>query len=354
MMRISQSRNGRWTVHKPKPIPIYGLDRNAKKIQASSIIISQRIDECLRLNSIMTHFDSNQAEALCSTGGKFLSFSIHLYGGESTYNDESDNSDDDNDQYIFVEIIHTDGDKCSFTFRKECDRIFLAAAGGVFDNGEIQERTTRVKKLQMPKSMLESYTPPNKSDLEKVIERSSDSLHSRKEVEVLFTLQTLLSMTAKGVVGSHQPTSNQLAMLIMSSPIQIRDMILIIYKTHSLITISSNSDKISHESLLLLITCIESIYNKDNTPHPNNDKLSHFFDQLIPALLHAASKYQENPIHASHALSCLNLVASVSTFCHEKVRNTNVEGFIHDARRYGCRENLKLEQSSRALIEMLH
>ena len=60
--RQQEERPRRWAVTLPNPAPSFDLDKHGTKlINESAIVVSKRLDEHLRLRSILAKFDSDNA-----------------------------------------------------------------------------------------------------------------------------------------------------------------------------------------------------------------------------------------------------------------------------------------------------
>merc|ERR1712038_964257 len=81
--------------------------------------------------------------------------------------------------------------------------------------------------MVMPVDMLSLYTPPDQTEIEVMLDRSIDRLHSNHCSAVLFALQNLHSMTTQDSYNSS--TTNMMCKYIMENYNNVRDCIAFIF-----------------------------------------------------------------------------------------------------------------------------
>jgi hypothetical protein len=329
------TRTARWNVTKLNAIPSFGLDRRAKQINASATDVAKRVDEYLRLSSIVTKFHSTNATATCKTKN-FIRFEICLYEGPegSTY----------------VEVIKTKG--CGFSFIKERENIINTAEQKVIEKDNSKHFGSV---MTVPPSFLDSYEPPSQNELETMVTRACDRLHSSNREDVIFILENLVSLTA---VDRLTPDSGrQMSALIMQHNSNIRDMILSIYIANE--PIKDDDEEVDETSERICIACLSILTNgiRSICDKKQSDFLDHeckdFIERLVPSLISSASNYEKSTENACIALACLCTLICNSSVGRKKVKETDVLNILEEARMYGCREHLRLENGASAAIETL-
>jgi hypothetical protein len=325
----------RWSVTTANTIPSFGLDKKAQKVNVSPIDVSKRIDEYLRLSSIVTKFDSANAVATCKTNN-FLHFQIFLYEGPegSTY----------------VEVVKLKG--CGFSFMKERENIINAVEQKVLQ----KEDNLKCFDMSIPPSFLDSYEPPSQKDLEAMLVRASDRLHSSNREDVIFILENLSSFTKVTTTADRfsQENGHRMSILIIQHRGNIRDMILSIYIANepSMMDGDETSERICIACLSILTNGIKSIYDKNQSDFLDHE-CKDFIGRLVPSLVRAAANYENNIENACIALACLRTLACNSSIGCEKVKETDILTIAEKAKVYGCREHLRLENVANAAIETL-
>lgn len=334
MEEKQQETKSRWNVIKPNGIPSYGLDKQAKKINAPAIVVSNRIDEYLRLNSIVTEFDSVNGVATCKTRD-FLHFQIFLYAGPQSS--------------TFLEVMRSNG--CGFTFMKERQNVINAAEQKA---GEQEQDKSKyfAKGLKVPSTFLDSYVPPSQDDLENMINRACDRLHSDNQEDVTFVLENLSSMTT---VNTHTPNNaHRMSLLVMQHNRNVQDMILSIYIANesSMMDNDETSERIRIACLNILSNGIKSMCDKNEGNFPDHEYKG-FINCLVPSLVRAVANHKSSIETACIAMACLcNLMINSSISC-EMVKETDLLAIAKEAQQFGNSEHLRLEQHASAMIEAL-
>ena len=329
---------GRWDVTVPKPMPIFPLERGTKLINESISTVSKRIDECLRKNSIQATFDVDKVEATCKTAAG-LQYKIFLYAGP----------ENDDGSTTHVEIIKMKG--CGFQFTKEKE-IIINAAKNLQENPE----KSRNVMMKIPLDLLELYVPPSIHELESMLDRISEQLHSRNRKTLLFALQNLASMTTPD--KSYPQNAHQMSRLVMQSRSDVRDIIVAIYTAaHDMIDESSES--VVSSCLHILLNVTQSFYGEHN--NTNSKKLlaqqggedtKYFIDQLVPSLLTAVTNCKDTH-NACLALNILCILIEHSPATCVILRERDAITVIKEAQLHGSMEHLKLETIARRTVETL-
>ena len=339
--KLSYQRVGRWVVTVPKPKPTFPLGRGTTLVNEPISIVSKRIDECLRINSIETIFDVNNAEATCKTGDG-LQYKIFLYAGP----------ENDDRSTTYVEVMKMKG--CGFQFGKEKEAIFNAAKAS-----QASQEKSRNVMMTTPPDLLKSYVPPSIYDLESMLDRSIGQLHSLNHKVLLFALQSLASMTTPD--KCYPQSAHQMSRLLMQNRNSVRDMIISLYTTavstpHDMI--NDNSERVGSLCLHILINGMQSFYGTRN--NTDNDKIldqqaedtKNFFKQLIPSLLKTVKNYRDTH-NACLAMTALCILIKHSPASCFVLRERNAITVIEEAELYGGIEHLKLETIARHTKESL-
>lgn len=336
--KLRHEDEGRWDVTVPKPTPIFPLERGTKLINESISIVSKRIDECLRKNSIQATFDVHNVEATCKTAAG-LQYKIFLYAGP----------ENENGSTTYVEIIKMKG--CGFQFTKEKE-IIINAAKDLQPNPDKSRNVT----MKIPSDLLKLYVPPSIHELESTLDRISEQLHSRNRKILLFALQNLASMTTPD--KCYPQNAHQMSCLVMRSRSDVRDIIVSIYTaTHDMI--DENTENIVSSCLHILQNVTQSFYSDHNDTNSKKslaqqggEDTKYFIDQLVPSLLTAVTNCKDTH-NACLALTILcNLIKHSPETC-VILRERNAIAVIEEAQLYGSIEHLKLETEARRTIEAL-
>lgn len=322
------SKKARWAVMVAKPVPIYGLHKGVL-ISDSSIIISSRIDEFLRLRSVKAQFDTNHAEATCTTSD-FLRYKIYLYAGP-----------DDIDESTYIEIQMMGG--CDYQFRKERQAIISTAKG----LGTVDAAFDLSKRLTIPSNMKGLYVVPSTNELERILDKASDKFHTNDPTAILFELQNLAFMTNKK--KAHPETANNLSRLVMNSRIGIQSMIVSIYTNTASDMNGEVCEELCDACLCILANGIMSL--------PKNEcfldqECECFIQDFVPSLVHNLERL-ECVHHTCLALRCLSLLADNSSLACEMLQDTNIDSIMKQAVEQGREEHLMLEKTAMSTIDLL-
>mmetsp|Transcript_11720 Transcript_11720/g.17796 ORF Transcript_11720/g.17796 Transcript_11720/m.17796 type:complete len:395 (-) Transcript_11720:1349-2533(-) len=326
MTNSRQSPTCRWSVTKPCPVPLFGLDNKAVLVHDSAPIVSSRIDQSLRLRSVQAQFDNVLGEASCETSSS-VQYIIGLFAGPegSTY----------------VEVRKMRG--CVLAFRGERDAVINAARG----LGGKQTERPSAPKLSIPKELMSLYVPPSMSELEDTLERASDQFHSRNRHTMLFALQNLVSMTNANKV--YTETAHNMSKLIMQNKSDIRDMLVTIYISEAHNVRDNLSMQICNAVLQILINGIFALSNSVKNDGFLDGECKYFVEQLVPCLVESVGK-----CHFAHntclALNCLCLLTKKSSIACAKAREMDAGNIIQQAELYGKREHLELEEAARSML----
>ena len=331
----SHITTARWNVTILNTIPSFGLDKRAKRVHASAIDVAKRVDEYLRVSSIVTKFHLANARAICKTKN-FFHFQICLYEGPrgSTY----------------VEVIKMKG--CGFSFIKERENIINAAEQKVVDKNNSKYFGSV---MSVPSSFLDSYEPPSLNDLEAMVNRACDKLHSSNREDNIFILENLVSLTT---VNRLTPDNGcQMSALIMQHNSNIRDMILSIYIANEPSNgdeeeVDETSERICIACLGILTNVIRSICDENQSDFLDCE-CKDFIERLVPSLIREASNYEKSTETACITLACLCTLVCNSSVGRKKVKEKDVLIILEEARVYGCREHLRLENGASAAIKTL-
>jgi len=323
----------RWSVTKPQPVPLVGLDKKAVLVHDSATIVSSRIEQSLRLRSVQAQFDDVLGEARCETSSS-IQYIVGLFDGPegSTY----------------VEVRRMYG--CGHEFRGERDAVVNAARG--LNQNENKSLSMSVPKLSIPDDLLGLYVPPSTSELEGTLDRACDQFHSRNRYTVLFALENLVSMTTADKV--YRETAHTMSKLIMQNKIGIRDMLLTIYinEAHNTSSRDSLSVQICGAVLRILINSIFALSSNAKNDDFLDRECKHFVEQLVPCLLESVETF-----HFAHnaclALNCLCLLTKKSVTACAKAMEMNASSVIQQAELYGRREHLELEEAARSTLFLI-
>jgi hypothetical protein len=322
-----ETKTTRWPVMVAKTIPIYGLQRGTVLINNEPLIVSSRIEEFLRLRSVKAEFDTNHAEVMCTTSD-FLQYKIYLYACPK------------NDKSTYVEVMMMGG--CGCGFQRERKAIIDTAKGLV----AAKDTSNFSKKFKIPSSMKGLYVAPSTNDLENVLYRAIDQIHSNDRNTALFALQNLAFMT--NIEKAHSETANKFSRLIMKSRSGVIDMIVSIYASQTSNMNGKMSEQICDACLCILVNIINSL--------PKNDRFldqecENFIESFIHSLLHDLERL-ECTHRACLVLRCLSLLVENSSMACAIVQRTNIGSFVEKAVELGREEHFLLEQTAMSTINV--
>jgi hypothetical protein len=358
----------RWPVKVAKPMYIFGPDKHAKLIHLSPTIVSTRIDEFLRDNSIQATFDADNAEANCKTADG-LHYKITLYSPPHSNHDDDNGVDKDyTNNATYVEVIKTNKG-CGFQFLTHRQNIINVARGSEIDqptchnhnNRENISRNRKTKRttreiMKIPADLLTSYEPPSISDLQDTLYTATDQLHSSNQQVILFTLQNLLSITTPD--ATYPNTALEMSRLIMQNFSNVRDMIGLIY-TNAVQSydsvINDTNERLCNACLSILINSMTLLEGNHNEPLFNNQNQGQYFlGQLIPSLAQSVRNHRKDTHNAHLAIVYLDkLTKCVPATCKNLLTDIGIDTLLEEARLYGHREHLKLEMAASHMLERL-
>lgn len=345
--------SGRWNVINLKKSPSFGSGTTAMTLVVGKqpTDVAMKVDEFLRLSSIEVLFENNNANAICRTIDH-IQFRISLF------------SDPNSERNTYVEFNKTKG--CSFSFTKYknnlIDAVTGSSSGGNINKHFRTKRTKRSDEGRHPRSKrprqfkvlpndVASYTPPTRNELENILMRAGDILQACDSAAVLFTLQNLASMTSRKTNCS-AATVHILSDLIIDNKHQVWDKVVMIY--------TQQFNNLKNEEICVQITnaCLRiasnillsnSARSKDRNNSLNNRSI--LIEHFIPLLIDTVAQY-ENTYNACLALKCIAILVDNSSPARRIMKEADNLGFVMEqAREYGCRENLMLQQTAASTIQ---
>lgn len=321
-----RTKAAKWAVVDAKPVPIFGLSRETRTvlINEEPIIVSSRIEDCLRLRSVKAEFDTNHSEAMCTTSD-FLQYKINLYACPN------------NDNSTYVEVMRMGG--CTVQFQKERKAIIRSAKGlGVVN---------MTPKFKIPSSMKNLYVAPSRNELENILETTIHQLHSSNRNTTLFALQNLAFLTNSK--KAHSETARNLSRLLMKSRSGIRDMIVSIYASEASEMNGEKNQQICDVCLCILASGIDSLSKNSNFL---DQECKYFIENLTPSLLQSVEKL-ECVHHTCLVLRCLSLLVNNSSLACDTIQRTNVSSSMKQAVELGKEEHFMLEKNAMSTMDVL-
>ncbi len=357
----------RWVVTAPRPKPIYGLERGTVQIHEPAAIVAARIDDCLRLRSVEAKFDSDRAEAYCKTSG-MVQYQIYLYAGDSNSDNSSGRAfgSGEGSSSTFVEIVKSAGD--GFLFINERNAIIDAAKGlggvSVRDSNKSSTNNNNNKMMMViPDELLDQYVPPSDTEIEDMLNKISDQLHSKYDNAVIFALQNLQSIMTpdKNYPNNPNTTSaaNRVSKYIIGNYNCIRDMIASLFAARSgNIKDNERNEQICNLSLGILIhgMQMQTLFSDGGgtTTRTTQDyECEQLVQMMVPSLEATVANYDNYAHTACLAMKCLCLMVTSSSFARAMVSQTNIAKDVEEAKLYGSMEHLKLEQEAFTLQSKL-
>ena len=333
-IKTSEMIQGRWNVRTAKPYPSFCVDESMNLIVGKQpSVVATMIDEFLRLSSIEVEFDEVRAEAHCRTVD-YVQFFITLY------------TDPSSEQNTHIDVVKMDGSRHSF---RKYKKDLINAMKGISMKDAMTVSKTSPRKFNMPSHLMASYIPPTKRELENIIIRAGERLLSRDRSVLLFILQNLATMTKPN--PSSPQTSALLCELIMENKFQLWDQILMIY-TAQLIDMKNDEicGQIMNACLRIISNVLSYTVSNDNGSTLLNNEtvlIEHFIPLLIDTVAHVKKIH-----NVCLAMTCISILVENSSSARTILKEVDhFSQVMEQAKDYGCRESLKLEQTATSTIQ---
>lgn len=384
----------RWLVHVPNQIPedFHFEELSTVTVVGTALAVAFRIDECLRLRSIVAKFNAKSAEAECKTADLMVFF-VRLYQGPTN-------------NTIVVEVQRWSD--CVFDFTKEKNAIFQAAKGYGLDDSDMtralhrnlksaMESTSKTRKLvddligstasiqaskksrtyEMFSSFQNAagdsannggssilvddlYKPMTKYELENTLEGTASQLDSKHLEVQLMALRSLASMT--DTQESHLRTSLQISKLILEGCFGLRAKVVSLIQQDL-----SNSrrnrkhydatmrEQISLTSLQVMYNTLDSVstHSIDTMKTIISEGYSCFSQAFLLGLIEAVRHYEMSHI-ACLAVKCMTCLFRVYPELLGNALRCNVLQVLQDAKCYGHGCHLNLESESTNAINIIN
>lgn len=396
---------GRWLVHVPIKIPedFHFEELSTITVVGTALTVAYRIDECLRVRSIVAKFNAKSAEAECKTANLMVFF-VRLYQGPTK-------------NTIVVEVQRWSD--CDFDFTTEKNAIFQAAMkeeeGSALDDSGIARALSRgckpVKGTPTSKtrkffnglkgsaaSIHESkksgiyevassfkittrgcnssddrssiilvddlYTPMTKHELRNMLEGIASQLDSKLLEVQLMALRSLASMT--DTQESHLLTSIQISKLILEGRFGLREKVVTLIQQD----LSDSSSKrgiydatireqICLSSLQVMYNALESV-SAHSIANKNIDVMKAIiskgyvcFSQNFLRNLIGAIRQYEMCHTACLAVKCMISLFRIYPELREEALRYNALRVVQDAKCHGHGCHLNLESQSANAINMM-
>jgi len=192
----SKELSASWDVAQGQALPPYPIGRTST-VELPPSEVCKHIAEGLRKNSVYAAYDSERAEALCTTSCG-CTFKVTLFAA----GDPSKTS---------IEIMRRRG--CGLSFSKVQRAVIRFATG----NYEVEKAPC----MTIPAEISDQYVPPDQDYLEKILDDSSIELQQNDQSAQLSALRMLASVT--DARKSHKGSSEKLAEMIMDGYKGIRE-----------------------------------------------------------------------------------------------------------------------------------
>lgn len=399
--RFAGIQKRRWRVPVPNQIPedFHFEELSTITVVGTAPIVAYRIDECLRIRSIVAKFNSENAEAECKTHNLMVFF-VRLYQGPTK-------------NTIVVEVQRWSD--CVFDFTKEKNAIFQAAKGGsvvndsdmatalsrgrgrsakgspsktrkLFDglvgsaaSMQVSKKSRTFEVVSSFKSTTGDYnsderssmvlvddlfTPLTKHELKNMLEGTASQLDSKHLEVQLMALRSLTSMT--DTQESHLRTSLQISKLILEGRFGLREKVVsLIHQDLSNSNRNRNiydaaiREQICLSSLQVMYNALESI--SDHSIANNNidtikviisEGYVCFSQGLLTALIEAIRDY-EMCHTACLAVKCMTCLFRVYPELRDEALRYNALRVLQDAEHHGHGCHLNLESESTNAINIM-
>jgi len=259
-----------------------------------------------------------------------------------------------------LEITKTNKSGCGFSFMNERREIVDAArayqgAREESTNRRTSSMTTTTMTMTIPSDMLVDddidTSPPSDFEIQDMLDRTTDQLHSKNDSAVIFALQNLYSMTTPDQYNCN--TATQVSKYVVENHNGIRDIVASIYVGRVGNMTNERSEQICNLSLEILINGMKTLTTTTTKNKKNCYKNSildyqckHFVEMLVPALVVAVTNYDKNAHTACLAMNCLCLMATSSSFARTKIGEASTRKTVEEAKAYGSIEHLRLEEAA--------
>jgi len=269
-------------------------------------------------------------------------YRISLYAGQSGHNDST-----------LVEIVKTNKG-CGYSFQSERRAIVNAAKGlgSVTAAGAAASKITTM--LTMTPDLLDQCTSPKDVEIEDILIRTTDQLHSKHGSALVFALENLHTITTPDKYNVETPA--QVSTYIIQNYNHIRDIIAAIFVSRAGNMEYEADEKVCNLSLEILINCMQaSSLQKGNDGVASIDdyECGHFIDLMVPSLVSTVAKYHKNAHTACLAMKCLCFMATTSSVARAAIGGTNIWKAVEEAKVYGSMEHLRLEQEAHQTMRTL-
>jgi hypothetical protein len=192
----SKESSESWDVAQGQALPPFPIGRTYT-VDLPPSEVCKHIAEGMRKNSVYANYDSDRAEAMCSTSCG-CAFKVTLF-------------DAGNPSKTSIEVMRRRG--CGLSFSRIQRAVIRFATG----NHEVEKAPC----MTIPAEISDQYVPPGQDYLEKILDDSSIELQQNDQSAQLGALRLLATVTDE--TKSHKGSSEKLAEMIMDGYKGIRE-----------------------------------------------------------------------------------------------------------------------------------
>lgn len=314
-----------WDVTQGRCLPAYPLGRT-ELIDLPPSQVAKNIAEALRIKSVHAIYDSQDAEATCTTACD-CKFKITLFAAEDS-------------KRTILEVLKSRG--CSLTFSR-IRRALSKAANGDFSADD------KPLCLSIPDCVAALYTPPDCDDIKKILFKSSKELQTTKRDGQLTTLRLLAAMT--DAEKSHKSTCINVAKMILEGEAGVRETCINLLSSE---TSDEYGTRINRAVFDIFSNSLSLLYKSGDIQKVTESDDPWYTESLFPSLMESIKKC--SCPHGCNVVSqCLSvLLTNSSEIRQEAVKEGSLEMFLEQALIRGKRTHAKLYDNAQSAINALH
>lgn len=318
--------NRRWNPNPSKGQPIYPVFQPVP-VDCDMLTVLSRIDHALQKRSVEATFDKENNIITCKTCS-FLIYSIELFDGPQR-------------DTTILEIIRRQGE--TLCFRRERKAIIDAANA----LGAKEDEDDMMRKRQIPQDMLDLYEPPTFEDLNFILERAMDDLHTNYREVQLFALHNLSTMTTPDEYFPDQ--TNAMSKVILASQMGVKELVASMLPTGTEKDDAAN-EQVHHACLTILSNLITAMKCDKKYLEENAEWFS---ESVVPSFV----KTLQSPkcLHNAYlALKCLCTLMDISQLVRDQVKGKHdVIDAIEEAMVKGKTEHYNLQVQATSALQVL-
>ena len=314
-----------WDVVEGRCLPAYPLGRT-ELIDLPPSQVAKNIAEALRMKSVHAIYDSQDAEATCTTACD-CKFKITLFAG-------------DDSRHTILEVLKSRG--CSVTFSK-FRRAISRAANGDFS---VEDKPLC---LSIPDCVAALYTPPDIEEIKKILIKSSKELQTTRRDGQLIALRLLAAMT--DAEKSHKSTCINVATMILEGEAGVREICVNLLSADAS---DEYSGMVNKAVLDIFSNSLSLLYKSGDIRKVTESDDPWYTQSLFPSLLESM-KECSCPHGCTLVSQCLSVLLQTSSEMRtEAVKEGSLEILLEQALARGEKSHANLHDTAQSAINALH